>query len=69
MAHQSHLAPLRHRLSNTQQARRGVRMNERRTHRQQVAMAIGQSQAIGMASLNVIRRGFFGRLKWLLFGK
>lgn len=64
----STLPKLKDRLNPAQQAKRQTRIQARRT----VAMELGQQQAItrGMTNyvLQVLGQGFWGRLKWLLFG-
>lgn len=47
---------------------RFVRREEKKTRRE-FARMIGQDRQIIGGILSVLRRGFFGRLKWLLFGK
>ena len=69
MSHQSHLQPLSRRLSPAEATKRSVRMSNRQNQRVSVAQAIGETRAIAVAAYSVLRRGFFGRLKWLLFGK
>lgn len=59
------LYPMKDRLSAAEIARRQAKHE----WRQSVAIEHGKTRAIAVAAFNVTSRGFFGRLKWALFGK
>lgn len=59
------MKPLRERLGDYRMAKRAIRMEERSESRTMAAMALGRSNY----AMAYVTRGFFGRLKWLLFGR
>jgi hypothetical protein len=46
-----------------------VRREDRKEFRRSVAQQAGITRGIALATLSVVNRGFFGRLKWLLVGR
>jgi len=69
MSRKNAIRPLSEKLSDAQMARRMNRIEGRRT----VAEHLSRTQALQGTVLqghhNLLRRGFFGRLKWMLFGR
>ena len=63
------LEPLTHRLNPHQQARRDIRIEARKTIAQQLSREHAITRGIAATTLSVLRRGLWGRLKWLLFGR
>jgi hypothetical protein len=59
------LRPLEDRMSKGQRVRR----EDRKEFRRSVAQQAGITRGIALATLSVVNRGFFGRLKWLLVGR
>ncbi len=59
------LVSLRDRIGAYRMAKRHIRMEDRSESRKLAVMAMGRANA----SLQVVGRGFFGRLKWLLLGR
>lgn len=69
MSRKNATLPLNDRLTPAQMERRAMRTMGRRT----VAEHLSRTQALQATVLqghhNIFRRGFFGRLKWVLFGR
>lgn len=69
MSRKNAILPLDEKLNAAQMERRQTRISGRRT----VAESLGRTQAMQAAVLqghhNLLRRGFFGRMKWLIFGR
>lgn len=56
-------------LNPNEAAKREVRIEARRTVAQQLSREHAITRGMANVALFVLRRGFFGRLKWLLFGR
>lgn len=69
MSHQYVRGAVEDRMNAHQAERREQRIEARRTVAQQLSREHAITRGIAATSLNVLRRGFFGRLKWLLFGR
>ena len=67
----------RHRYSNGQLRSLEDRMTtarlaarqEKREYRQHISREHAKTRGFAMIALSVLQRGFWGRLKWLLFGR
>ena len=57
--------PLEDRMTTAQLAAR----QEKREYRQHISLEHAKTRGLAMVALSVLQRGFFGRLKWLLFGR
>ena len=42
---------------------------EKREYRQHISREHAKTRGFAMIALSVLQRGFWGRLKWLLFGR
>lgn len=69
MSRKNALKKLNRRLTPVQMARREMKTSARRTVAEQlVAVQTGQSRVL-MGHHALLRRGIFGRMKWMLFGR
>lgn len=57
------------RMSAAQLAKREKRVEDRGMFRTQISREHAITRGIAVSVLQVMRRGFFGRLKWVLFGR
>ena len=67
IAHQQQ--PLADKLTPHQAERRIEHIDARRTMAEQISREHARTRGMAVASLSVLGRGFFGRLKWLLTGR
>lgn len=63
------LRPLEKRMTKVAQERRGFRVAARLTVAQALQRQMAQTQGVVKMVTEPIRRGFWGRFRWLLFGK
>jgi hypothetical protein len=49
--------------------KRSVKIEARRTVAEQLGRDIAINRGLSHSILQLLQRGFFGRLKWVLFGK
>jgi hypothetical protein len=63
------LKRLKDRISKGQQTRRELRIEARRTVATELARGIARSMGQSVMLTEPLRRGFFGRLKWLVAGR
>lgn len=56
-------------MSTTQLARRAAKIEARHTPAQELRRETARTQGAVAVCLAVLKRGFWGRLKWLVLGK
>lgn len=59
------LLPLRQRMTKVELAKR----DEKKEYRLGIQMEHAKTRGMVIGCMMVLRRGFFGRLKWLFFGR
>ena len=67
--HYANQGKLKDRMNTHQTEKRVERIEARKTVAQQLSIEHARTRGIAVASYSVLRRGFFGRLKWLLLGR
>ena len=63
------LNPLEDRMSQHQLAKRAAKIEARHTVAQQLSREHAITRGVAVGCLQVLQRGLWGRLKWLLRGK
>mgnify|MGYP003395260600 CR=1 FL=1 len=63
------LTSLEKRMSSYNLAKRGVKIEARKTITEQLGRDIAINRGLSNSILQLLQRGLFGRLKWVFFGK
>lgn len=69
MSRKNAILPLSEKLTDAQMARRGTRIMARRTVAEHLGRGLAFQGTVLEGHHRIFRRGFFGRLKWVLFGR
>ena len=69
MSHQYVRGKVEDRMNAHQADRRQARIQARRTVAEQISREHAITRGVVGQIIGVLQRGFFGRLKWLLFGR
>lgn len=63
------LLPLEKRMTKHELDRRQYKREDRATFRQQISKEHAMTRGLAVVAMNVLGRGFWGRMKWLFLGK